>query len=593
MKAFISVFVLLLASTCHAVTGGQAVEAGSAPWAAALVDISTPVTQECLDSGGSEAFCQQYCGAVLISPDWALTAAHCAADWRVLRQNMRVLIGDRDLNGNPERIAVAEVYIHPDHPLNQTQTYEADIALLKLASASNSAPASLAGAELLASQEAAAGTLNDALSVFGWGKLQDNTSNYPNLLQRVAMDLRPDDCSEAGFFIPTKMICTAETSAADIEMDDTGDASPRDPDGEGPCEKDSGGPLTILDGGDTPLVAGLVSWGVSTACGDPGSPDVATRVPYFLPWIEETTRANGTALINPAVIINAPASTASDTVALTVDLENRNHPLAGGNPIGGLGYTITWTGGGDLAFVSADPVSLDCVENPANTFTCNYGQLAQQGSVRAEFNLSSLPMDSSGTLTAEAFWQSGHDYQSSSSTDSVSISTATSPELELSLSGLVPETLTDGGRLWIFLTVTNGSGHLPADGVSLGITPPSDHLLQDPAGMNCSATVPTQCGIGTLAAGESRSIGPLEFSSAAALDGRLQIQPSATTGTFVSADIDAEVTYPEPALVSAGTGGKPPGLDGGGTTPMVLLLTLVAGLARRLTALAPRSRSHG
>ena len=54
---------------------------------------------------------------------------------------------------------------------------------------------------------------------------------------------------------------------------------------------DSGGALVSKTEDDKYVIVGIVSWGLP-ACGAEGSPDVFTKVSFFVDWIKKTMKNN-------------------------------------------------------------------------------------------------------------------------------------------------------------------------------------------------------------------------------------------------------------------------------------------------------------
>lgn len=59
--------------------------------------------------------------------------------------------------------------------------------------------------------------------------------------------------------------------------------------GDGSCQGDNGGPLSCFDG-EKYILQGVASWDLG--CAQPMKPGVYVRVSRFIPWIEQTMKAN-------------------------------------------------------------------------------------------------------------------------------------------------------------------------------------------------------------------------------------------------------------------------------------------------------------
>ena len=196
-----------------------------------------------------------FCGAVIISNRWVLSAAHCTINRA--QTSVRVVVGSVLLNSGGVVHLSSRIVNHPqynsqwisfDVSVTQTEsvmTFNANVNAVPLAS-------SFTG-----------GGLNAVVS--GWGGTAVTGGPAPNNLQVLTTTtLTNADCQarhtvgNAAFVFDHK-ICTFTQA------------------GQGICQGDSGGPLVA--GGQ---VVGTVSWNIPCAR---GWPDAFDRTFYFRDWI--------------------------------------------------------------------------------------------------------------------------------------------------------------------------------------------------------------------------------------------------------------------------------------------------------------------
>uniref|UniRef100_A0A8C5KQ76 Kallikrein related-peptidase 5 n=1 Tax=Jaculus jaculus TaxID=51337 RepID=A0A8C5KQ76_JACJA len=201
-----------------------------------------------------------YCGAVLVNPQWLLTAAHCR------KPVYRVRLGHHSTSpvyesGQQMYQGIKSIphpgYSHPGH--------SNDLMLIKLnkkiRDSHSVRPINIS------SNCPSEGT---KCMVSGWGTTSSSHNNFPKVLQCLNITvLNKDKCRDA---YPGQI---------DETMFCAGDEEGRDS-----CQGDSGGPVVCNS-----QLQGLVSWG-DYPCAQRNRPGVYTNLCLFTNWIEDTIKCN-------------------------------------------------------------------------------------------------------------------------------------------------------------------------------------------------------------------------------------------------------------------------------------------------------------
>ncbi|XP_063748914.1 hyaluronan-binding protein 2-like isoform X1 [Eleginops maclovinus] len=236
--------------------GGRKAVPGAHPWQVSVQN----------KAKGSSFDFQHYCGGILLSSCWVLTAAHCIES----NYDYQVVLGGVNIEKEEEMdqtIPVIQTIVHENYRSTPKALYN-DIALLKLQVTDSpycACETRFVKAVCLPDQAFPAGK---ECVISGWGATETLRVSPQLLNARVFMisDERCRNLDDYRNVLDSSMFC-AGTLQGGIDS----------------CQGDSGGPLVCEKNG-TQYVAGVVSWGVG--CAEKNKPGVYVNVNSFTDWIK-------------------------------------------------------------------------------------------------------------------------------------------------------------------------------------------------------------------------------------------------------------------------------------------------------------------
>jgi len=219
---------------------------------------------------------EHYCGAVLISDDVLLTAAHCLyhRESRLYVDDIEIRIGSRrklSTDNNTQILKVSSIHIHEFFKLSSLQN---DIAVLKLNS-----PVRLSRSCWPICLGSKADNFIGRGIMTGWGKTSI-IGRFSSLLREASVPIVPvSRCIEAN----RDLFDGVKVSGANHICVGYGKDRP-----DYGCNGDSGGPLMIQSNNGKWLLIGVMSWG-EPQCSSvkTNSYTVFTSISPYLDWIEK------------------------------------------------------------------------------------------------------------------------------------------------------------------------------------------------------------------------------------------------------------------------------------------------------------------
>jgi len=247
------------------IVGGNEARPHSYPWMTSLQHAFGRKPEDTTD----------ICGGALVrssdkvdASDIVVTAAHC-----IDLDPTHVKLGTHSMSmpsDGEQVLRVSKAIKHASY-LGDKKTLPYDIAILKLEKPVNFTKTIQPACLPAAGEKIADGAPG---IVTGWGLLQENGDDYPDLLQQAVLPAyNTEQCLEDNQSVKANFDAKLQFCAGYSEG------------GIDSCTEDSGGPWVLKNPGGRYVLQGVVSFGIG--CGRVKRPGVYARVAGHIPWLNE------------------------------------------------------------------------------------------------------------------------------------------------------------------------------------------------------------------------------------------------------------------------------------------------------------------